>query len=211
MNASPISEAAASTPAPKKKLNGCVKAFIFLLLLAALLFAAIWHFGTQSSHTEIPHPLYSSFDESPAHKKLLAQLLKSKASVLVGKREDGLLQFVEHLANTLSRNKRAVFIEDYSEDHYELYEYARDAKVKIDQLLGQPIPTGDWILQSRNGEPVPESIIAKFQLENPNSKLLIISNTSLKVHSRLSRSKGSRSLLFRRSMRPCSRRPLPNH
>lgn len=108
-------------------------------------------------------------------------MLKSKASVLVGRREDGLLQFVEHFANTLSRNKRAVFIEDYSEDHYELYEYARDAKLKIDQLLGQPIPTGDWILQSQNGEPVPESIITKFQLENPNSKLLIVSNTSLKV------------------------------
>lgn len=121
MNSSPISSTESATPAPKKKLNGFVKAFVFLLLLAVLLFAAVWHFGTQSSHTEIPHPLYSSFNESPAHKKLLAQLLKSKASVLVGRREDGLLQFVEHYANTLSRNKRAVFIEDYSEDHYELY------------------------------------------------------------------------------------------
>ena len=129
----------------------------------------------------------------------------------MGRREDGLLQFVEHYANTLSRNKRAVFIEDYSEDHYELYEYARDAKLKIDQLLGQPIPTGDWILQSQNGDPVPESIIAKFQLENPNSKLLIVTNTSLKVHKGLSRSKGSRSLPFRRLMRPCSKRSLLNH
>lgn len=114
MIGSPISSPESATPAPKKKLNGFIKAILFLLLLSVVLFAAIWHFGTQSTHTEIPHPLYSSFNESPAHKKLLAQLLKSKASVLVGKREDGLLQFVEHYANTLSRTKRPVFIEDYS-------------------------------------------------------------------------------------------------
>lgn len=128
MISSPISTPGSAPAVPKKKLNVFVKGLLFLLILIVGLFAAIWHFGTQSSHKEIPHPLYSSFNESPAHKKLLTQLLKSKASVLVGRREDGLLQFVEHFANTLSRNQRTVFIEDYRKDHYELYEYARDAK-----------------------------------------------------------------------------------
>lgn len=121
MIGSPMTLPGSFTPAPQKKLNGFLRAIIFLLLLVVAIFAAIWHYGTQSVHKEIPHPLYSSFNESSTHKKLLAQLLKSKASVLVGRREDGLLQFVEHYANTLSRNKQPVFIEDYRKDHYELY------------------------------------------------------------------------------------------
>lgn len=55
---------------------------------------AIWHFGSQETHKENKHPLYTSFEESPEHKKLLTQLQKSKLSVLSGKKEDGLIQFV---------------------------------------------------------------------------------------------------------------------
>jgi biotin-(acetyl-CoA carboxylase) ligase len=156
MLSSPMALPEKINPTPKKKLRG------FGLLLLVVLFigigglVAIWHFGSQSAHIENKHPLYSSFDESPEYKKLLSQLLKSKLSILSGKKEEGLIQFVEHYANTLSRSNRPVFVEDYNKDHFEYYQIAREAKVQIDQLLGQQTPTGDWILQSQNGDLIPE-------------------------------------------------------
>ena len=79
------------------------------------------------------------------------QLAKSKKSILIGKKADGVLQFAQHFANTLSRSNKAVYIEDYNKDHFEYYQIAREAKTQIDQLIGQAPPAGDWIVLSESG------------------------------------------------------------
>jgi hypothetical protein len=58
----------------------------------------------------------------------LVQLAKSKKSILIGKKEDGVIQFAEHFANTVSRSNKAVYIEDYNKDHFEYYQIAREVK-----------------------------------------------------------------------------------
>lgn len=57
----------------------------------------------------------------------------------------------------------------------------KEAKVHIDSLLGQPLPTGDWILLSKNGDAIPLEVIAGIQKNNPNGKLLIVTTNKLKV------------------------------
>jgi hypothetical protein len=76
-----------------------------------VLLLGVWHFGSRDLHAEIPHPLYSSFDASQTHSKLLAKLEKGKLSVVYGLREDGLIQFSEHLANRLAKKGKAVILE----------------------------------------------------------------------------------------------------
>lgn len=95
---------------PNKKGKGIVYYLILVLLIGVGVLAAIWFFGSQQSHKWIDHPLYCSFDDSPEHKKLFNQLGKSKKSILVGKKEEGVLQFAEHFANALSRSNKTVFI-----------------------------------------------------------------------------------------------------
>ena len=73
-----------------KKAGFCV---VFLLLVGGLVFS-IWFLGSPDLHEKNPHPLYTSFDTSASHKKLTASLLKSKKSVLVGKKDDGLFNYV---------------------------------------------------------------------------------------------------------------------
>ena len=98
--------------------GGKRKGVKFLLFLVVLLVGgglAVWHFGSHQPHQPKTHQLYSSFDQSPSHKKLIAQLEKSKLSVLVGQKDEGLLHFVLHYANRLSQ-KGPVFIEDLDHD-----------------------------------------------------------------------------------------------
>jgi hypothetical protein len=95
---------------PNKKGKGLVYSLIIVLLIGVGALVFIWFFGSQETHKQIDHPLYSSFDESPEHKQLSNKLAKSKKSILIGKKEEGVLQFAEHFANALSRSNKSVFI-----------------------------------------------------------------------------------------------------
>ena len=90
-----------------KKIGLCV---LFLILIGGIAFV-IWFFGTPKLHQEVRHQLYSTFDSSAPHKKLLKGIEKAKVSLLIGKKEDGLINFVEHYANILSKKGRTVYIE----------------------------------------------------------------------------------------------------
>lgn len=85
----------------------------YLLFFLGIVFA-IWYFGSPQPHQEVKHQLFNTFDNSAPHKKLLTGIGKAKVSLLVGKKEDGLFQFVEHYANSLSKMGRTVYVSEYS-------------------------------------------------------------------------------------------------
>jgi len=158
----------------------------FLILLMIFLLvgaAAVWHFGTQQPHQPKTHQLYSSFDQSPPHKKILSQLEKSKLSVLVGQKEEGLLHFVLHLANKLSQ-KGPVFIEDIDHELFQYYQYAKDAKNQLEQaiqqVLTQPPATADWILLTHNST-IPADFLNKVISRRGNGRVLVVSSVGHKV------------------------------
>lgn len=105
-------EPGAPQPSPVGK-SKCKKIGIFffvLILLIGGLGFAVWFFGSPKPHLVVQHQLYSTFDSSPPHKKLLAGIEKAKVSLLVGKKEDALFKFVEHYANILSKKGRTVYV-----------------------------------------------------------------------------------------------------
>lgn len=159
------------------------KFLIFLVIFLLAGAAAVWHFGTQQPHLPKTHQLYSSFDQSPPHKKLLAQLEKSKLSVLVGQKEEGLLHFVLHLANKLSQ-KGPVFMEDLDHELFQYYQYAKDARNQLEQLIQQVLaqapPTGDWILLTHNST-IPVDFLNKVIARRGNGRVLVVSSVGLKV------------------------------
>lgn len=99
-----------SSPAGKSKLKKIVLVFFFLILIGGVAFG-IWFFGSPKPHQETKHQLYSAFDASAPHKKLSTSITKAKLSLLVGKKEDGLFNFVEHYANILSKKGRTIYVE----------------------------------------------------------------------------------------------------
>ena len=180
-------------PAPKSKLRKCACSLLIFVLLAATALLAIWFFGSQSPHASSGHPLHSAFDSSPAHSKLLGQLVKGRLSVVVGAREEGLLEFGEHLANVLSQ-KGPVFFETYSPEHFELFQIVREAKTAINQLLKIELTmAADWVLVTAQGDPIPSEVLQKIQARNPKAKVVIFTTKPQKVSLSLPRSKDTRS------------------
>lgn len=102
--------AAQSAPAGKSKLKKIGLVYFILILIGGVAFS-IWFFGSPKPHQEIKHHLYSAFDSSAPHKKLSAGITKAKLSLLVGNKEDGLFNFVEHYANILSKKGRTIYVE----------------------------------------------------------------------------------------------------
>lgn len=180
-------------PAPKSKLRKCACLLLVLFLLAGSAFLAIWYLGSQSPHASSGHPLHSAFDSSPAHSKLLGQLAKGRLSVVVGAREEGLLEFGEHLANVLSQ-KGPVFFENYSPEHFELFQIVREAKTAINQLLKIELTlAADWVLLSAQGDPIPTDVLQKIQARNPKAKVVIFTTKPQKVSLSPRRSRDTRS------------------
>jgi hypothetical protein len=194
-----------------KKRKGLKLLILTVVLLVAGGLFAVWHFGAHQAHQKSIHPLFASFDDSPGHKKLLGQLQKGRLSVLSGKREDGLQQFVQHYANRLSQ-AGPVFIEDLDSEHFEYYQLVKDAKGKIDELLGEVLgdvaPTGDWILLSQGVAVVPEDLIKKITERNPKGRVLVVSSANQKVLAGLFRSRDSRTSPSRRWKNNCWKRLL---
>jgi flagellar basal body-associated protein FliL len=89
-----VQSAADAPPQPKKsKLSKLGLFLAFLIVIGAFAFA-VWHFGSPQSHQVSTHQLYATFDASAPHKKILEGIGKTKVSLLVGKKEDGLFNFV---------------------------------------------------------------------------------------------------------------------
>lgn len=173
-----------------KKITCCL---FFLLLISGGLGAAVWYLGSSAPLQPDPHPLYSSFDASPPHKKALATITKAKVSILVGRPEDGLMNFVEHYANTLSKKGRTVYMEKYSSTSPEYVEISKDLTYQALSTLGQVNPNCDWVIVSENGELIPGEVIAEFQANYPTSKILIVtSNKQQKVQRLRCRSREQR-------------------
>jgi hypothetical protein len=104
---------------------------------------------------------------------------------------------VEHFANKLSLEGKTVLLEDFSDDHYELYQMAKVARVTLDDLLGWEKAEGDWILQSATGEIIPQEIIDKIREGNPKTRILIATTTrKQRVYRFLLRMPASRNSSF---------------
>lgn len=103
------SAAQAPPPTKKSKLSKLGLLLAFLIVIGAFAFA-VWHFGSPQSHQVTTHLLYATFDASAPHKKLLTGISKAKLSLLVGKKEDGLFNFVEHYANSLTGKGRTIYV-----------------------------------------------------------------------------------------------------
>jgi len=108
----------------------------------------VYHLGASKVHQEKKHLLYHSFDASSAHKKLLANLEKTKLSLLVGKKADGVLNFVEHYANKNLLKGRTVYIETYTAGQHEIFQFAKGLNTKILSTFGQLKHDSDWIVIS---------------------------------------------------------------
>jgi len=94
---------------PPSKSSKCNSLIVILLLIFAAIIA-IFYFGATEVHEGNKHLLYDCFDQSPDHAKLLRQLKKSKLSILYGRKEEGLFNFVEHFGNQLSLAEHTVFV-----------------------------------------------------------------------------------------------------
>jgi hypothetical protein len=117
-------------PPPSKASKCNILYFILLFILAA--FISIFYFGATEVHEGNKHLLYDCFDLSPDHAKLLRQLKKNKLSILYGRKEEGLFNFVEHFGNQLSLAGHTVFVEDFGKENYEAYKIAQALKTKFD-------------------------------------------------------------------------------
>ncbi len=148
-------QAAASTSVPPPSGTKSKTSLILLLLVLLGVVFAVFYFGSADVHEGNQHLLYDAFDVSPPHAKLLKQLKKSKLSILRGSKEHGLFQFAEHFGNKLVLDGRTVFLEKVGEENYEIYQLAKSARVKLDELLGLEQGEGDWIVTSEDGEPIP--------------------------------------------------------
>jgi hypothetical protein len=87
---------------------GCLLAF---LVIFGGIAAFTWCFLLPSTYETTKHHLYSSFDSSPPHKKLITDLSKTKLAIVVGLKENGLRHFMEHYANKVSQNQRTLYFE----------------------------------------------------------------------------------------------------
>lgn len=76
--------------------------------------------------------------------------------------------------------QKAVYLEEYHEDHFEYFQIVREVKVQINTLLNQQTDSGDWILQAFD-KPLPEAILADLIANNPNSKIVIITTNNTNV------------------------------
>lgn len=112
------------------------KAVIFIIVIGIAGFVVIFLVGSQTIHRDNNNFLYDCFDTSPEHAALLAEMAKSRLSILYGRKEAGLFQFAEHYANNLSLAGRNVFVEDISKKHFKLYRVASAARSRLDKWLG---------------------------------------------------------------------------
>lgn len=142
-----------SKPADQQgKKRGMIILGILVYAIVAVIFS-IWFFGSPKPHQEKPHVLYSSFDSSPEHKKLIAGLTKAKSGILVGKKADGLVNFVEHFANKLIKNGQNVYIEEFGKNSSSVLEWAKDVTMAAVGVGNESV----WLIVSEDGLPVPDS------------------------------------------------------
>jgi hypothetical protein len=97
---------------------------------------SLLYFGSTDVHDGSKHLLYDAFDISPPDANLLKQLIKSKLSILWGRKEEGLFQFAGHFGNQLVLDGRAVFLEQVGKDNYEVYQLAKSARAQLDEWMG---------------------------------------------------------------------------
>ena len=73
---------------------------------------------------------------------------RAKLSIVVGKKSDGLLNFVQQYANKLIKNGRKVYFEELESNKSAIITYARDINEKTQSLIGLSSNNCDWILTS---------------------------------------------------------------
>ena len=131
---------ATSQPPPSAKSGSfkrkCCFLFCFLFILIAGFLSLLFFFGQRNVHSQTSHKLLASFDEFPAHKKLITALNSKKYSILSGNVDQGLLLFVEHYANLLTKKGRTVYFEIFDSEHYHVFELLKDAKVQLVTIIG---------------------------------------------------------------------------
>lgn len=169
----PDAPSSASHSKSGQKAGFCV---VFLLLVGALTFS-IWFFGSPDLHETNPHPLYTSFETSPNHKKLTTKLLKNKKCLLVGTKSDGLFNYVEHYANLLNKKGKTVYVEQYNSGNPFFFEIAKDINIKVLATIGQLKTDSSWIVVSENGEIIPEELITEIIVNYPSSHVLVVTTT----------------------------------
>ena len=82
-------------PNSQKKPRSCIKLIclsLFVVIIGAI--AGIWFLGSPKVHQEKNHLLYNSFDSSSPHKNLINNLDNTKLSIIVGKKSDGIVNFI---------------------------------------------------------------------------------------------------------------------
>ena len=77
----------------------------------------------------------------------------------------------------MTKNGKTVYLEEFSGNSSQIVSLARNVNEKAQDLSGFYVHSGDWILISLNGDPIPKEKISEIQKKYPNGKIIVVTTS----------------------------------